>query len=135
MDASVRTTGGCTGTRKPGTPVDPGVYAVPEAAWGANQELPGWCCILRRSGPDHACTRPHTRTHAHAHGHPGSVTKRHPRKGASQACPITNRCQRVAPTAKVDHWSPKSRNRSQDAASPSLYNGYHTLYVGVAPFG
>ena len=24
----------------------------------------------------------------------------------------------------------KSRNRSQDAASPSLYNGYHTLYVG-----
>ena len=33
-------------------------------------------------------------------------------------CFIYNRCQRVAPTAKVDHWSPKSRNRSQDAASP-----------------
>ena len=32
---------------------------------------------------------------------------------------------------KVDHWSPKSRNQSQDAASPSLSNAY----VGVSPIG
>ena len=32
------------------------------------------------------------------------------------------------------HWSPKSRNQSQAVASPSLSNGYHTLYVGAAPF-
>ena len=55
--------------------------------------------------------------HPNDRGHAGSVTVRHPRKGASQNL-ITNRCQRVAPTAEVDHWSPKSRNRSQDAASP-----------------
>ena len=48
-------------------------------------------------------------------------------------CPITNRCQRVAPTAKaVDHWSPKSRNRSQDAVSPSLINPFPVLFMDHA---
>ena len=61
--------------------------------------------------------------------HTGSVTAPARPKGREPGHPITNRCQRVAPTAKVDHWSPKSRNRSQDAASPSLSNGG---YVGVA---
>ena len=31
VHVSVRTTGGCTGIRKPGMPVDPSVHAVPEA--------------------------------------------------------------------------------------------------------
>ena len=65
-------------------------------------------------------------------GRPASSDGPAPPQGASQG-PIANRRQRVAPPANVGHWSPISRNRSQDAASPSLIYRTSSLYLSAPP--
>ena len=65
-------------------------------------------------------------------GRPASSDGPAPPQGASQG-QIANRRQRVAPPANVGHWSPISRNRSQDAASPSLIYRTSSLYLSAPP--
>ena len=63
-------------------------------------------------------------------GHTGRVRVRHPR--ASQD-PIANRCQRVAPYSRWSTGDRKTRNRSQDAVSPSLSFSNNRLYNPHTP--